>query len=436
VKIAPAVAAAFAVASLGTGCVSRADVELVPAEPRADESDFVLESALELASGGCAGTRYEADLRPKLLVVGQCDVEIELRLTRPGFDFPLDARADSFAFRPHTPAAGEIRLETDPSRPPPRGVLRAAVAKVTPDMTGYWDLVLTVAGREMPPVPYALRVVPAIRVALTFDDGPSVEEFHGLTSTDWVLDTLQAEGIKAAFFVLTTADRSLLRRYPKAETPRGLALLVRELADGHVVACHWGGKYRTQYVLHPGRVPLPPYDSTGDGSPEFVGPEGNALESDLLECAQRIALAGSIAGPAFVRPPLWTYKDGEVSALPTYAELGLKMILTDAHLFDGGYAELFVGRPILPGMAWEIESAVRSGHSDIVVTMHDSNARTAEALPRVLACIRKTMRRLGYEEDVHWHFTKSTEELLEILERKRRFHLNPRLLLDDTRGGD
>jgi len=280
-----------------------------------------------------------------------------------------------------------------------------------------------------------------VRLLLTFDDGPSIEPDH---STKTILDELEAQKIKAAFFVLTGPDqfgyhrKSILRAnnwqnsktrgkdfvniptvYAKAETPAGFELLKREASDGHVIACHWGGNYVSQFKLHPNRLKESAYDSDGDGKIDRVTEPGNALESDLLQCIARVTQVYDEIGieyrPQYIRPPLWKYKlSDKLDARPTYRALGLKMILTDAKLFDGGYR--WAGFVLDSWLINEVKDAIKSGKKDIILTLHDSNPKTAGDFRYVLSEIRRKMFNFGYKENIDWKFVDNTEDVKEILD--------------------
>ncbi|MGB8221336.1 MAG: polysaccharide deacetylase family protein, partial [Polyangiales bacterium] len=88
------------------------------------------------------------------------------------------------------------------------------------------------------------------RILLTFDDGPNEP------TTTAVLDELAKRKAKAVFFILTGPEtlfekRSFRRVYPKAETESGFQTVMKEIAQGHLIACHWGGTYGSQSNYHP-----------------------------------------------------------------------------------------------------------------------------------------------------------------------------------------
>lgn len=268
-----------------------------------------------------------------------------------------------------------------------------------------------------------------IRIALTFDDGPSaLRGPDGRTPTEQVLDLLGERGIVTAFFVLTGPDEfrswyGSRRVYAKGETDDGFAAMVRAAGDGHLLAVHWGGSYGSQQNLHPSRLAAPPYDVDGDGEAE--GDCG--LESDLIECRNRIIEAQSAAGIAaeveFVRSPLWISHDDRGDARPVYQRLGLKLVTSDAKLFDGGY--LAAGYTWISLLNRGLRRALVAGITSPVITLHDSNPRTARHLPKILAAIAKQMARLGYGTD-DWRFVSDPDELRRALRRRRYLFDGPR----------
>jgi peptidoglycan/xylan/chitin deacetylase (PgdA/CDA1 family) len=278
--------------------------------------------------------------------------------------------------------------------------------------------------REPPPQP-------RIRLVLTFDDGPSNERFEELgrgasglpnTPTERVLDVLHGEGISAAFFVLTGPDRVFGGRVLlKGETELGFEELRREVREGHVLGCHWGGRYGSQLRKHPASLSLPAYDSDGDGIVDRVTDPGNALESDLLQCVRRGAAAYTAEGragehPALVRPPLWVYADGERDARPAYAALGLHMVLADARIDDGAirWAAEWFGF----WLVHQVRAAVHEGKHDIVIALHDVNRRSARALPSLIAQLRQGLANEGLVEHTDWKFTSDPDEVLAVLGRR------------------
>jgi peptidoglycan/xylan/chitin deacetylase (PgdA/CDA1 family) len=404
---------------------------------RATKLDYFEPTIVEMKYGSNddSGRLYKIEVLPKVLVVGQRDVEVSLSLQWQRRSFGLEAEdGDAFFLAAHDALGTDVRLKnvrTVGSR------LVGVIPEVTEDMIGYKDLRAKLRGLPCAPVESAVRVVPKIRIALTFDDGPSIERVRYLraestgearTPTESILDVLKERGIKAAFFVLTTPDSFLWQTHSKAETDEGFALIRRMVREGHAACAHWGGEYLSQSVLHTGRLCLPAYDYDGDSVVDKVSANGSALESDLLQCLGRIREAYRAEGQElpqkwFVRPPVWAYKDGDLDVRDTYADLGLKMILSDAKLYDGGYP--LSGFTLESWMMGSVKAAIEAGHADIVITMHDSNAHTARDFRTVLARIHGYMAKMGFIEGTHWQFVKDSDEVLEILRTKERFHIHP-----------
>jgi len=268
---------------------------------------------------------------------------------------------------------------------------------------------------------------------LTFDDGPSNERFAALgthpdgtprTPTEAVLDRLRAEGIAAAFFVLTGPDLAFPgRRLAKGETALGLHTLRRSVREGHVLACHWGGRYGSQLRGHPASLALPAYDADGDGEIDRARGAGSALESELLACMARVGEALAAEGRAgervdFVRPPLWRFRDGDRDARPTYAALGLRMVLADERVPDGAMTR---------GLAWfgeemveRVVERVRRGDAHVVIALHDVNRRTAAGLPALLERLRERLAQEGLMEDAAWRFARDAAEVRAALREQGR----------------
>lgn len=263
-------------------------------------------------------------------------------------------------------------------------------------------------------------------ILLTFDDGP-----NPVTSAI-VLDELEMRGARAVFFVLTSPE-TLFRNMPwrmvftKGETEAGLQTMVQEVRQGHLLACHWGGTYIAQSRYHPKRMSKPAYDATGDGVIDRVSLPGNALESDLIQCQQRlnqaitIAQADPVDGPLqhpdeleYIRPPIWKYKTRKFDARPVYESLGMKMILTDYKLGDGGQS--LQGIPMSKRMARRTATAIMNGQSEVVLTLHDSNARTARNLAKTLDALELALKKKGLVQGVDWQYTRDINAITQALE--------------------
>jgi peptidoglycan/xylan/chitin deacetylase (PgdA/CDA1 family) len=435
----------------------------VRGEPDFFEDPAVLADRSELSGGRRALPRQlRLELRPRLLLTGKGPVRVSVKLDAPdrifgGYRF--DPR-DRIELRGHDGGADLAVASVRVSR----GRLVASLSRVPSGAVGYKQLVIdqTTRGGARLRFDYVLRVVDKLRVALTFDDGPAAcgdaDDGHVKNSpTTRVLDALAAyrhgpgrarRGLKAAFFVLTGPERFLGGTYPKGETRDGRRLLERTAREGHVLAAHWGGCYSKQKYLHTSRVDRDgngrdddgdgrvdedaAYDVDGDGLPDGAC----ALESDLLHCVNRVE---QVTGrrPEFVRPPLWGWRcprrpELGRRVLASYRRLGLKPVLTDAKLGDGGYAVIGLFSP----KSWVLKSglrrAVAAGHAELVLTMHDSNRSTAGNLPKWLRKIEQVLgninlggRRIDPARDVQFASTRA--ELLEVLRAKRRFACDPHL---------
>jgi len=271
---------------------------------------------------------------------------------------------------------------------------------------------------------YLSHVNADIKIALTFDDGPSGATEESDSPTKIVLDTLRQENITAAFFILTESDHFLWNTLPKGETPEGLALIKRELREGHLVACHWGGTYEAQSNLHPNRLKSPAYDYNNDGMIDKVTLIGNALETDLLQCISRLNQAANeehITDNSidFVRPPYWEFMNEQGDARLTYTAMNLKMILTDAKLYDG---EMGFQRSKV--MVKDMRRAINAGENNIILAMHDPMERTAKNLKRIIRRIRQTMTKENLIEGLDWSFVKSREEMQTLFNAKKYFYLS------------
>lgn len=290
---------------------------------------------------------------------------------------------------------------------------------------------------------------PETLLVLSFDDGPSNERFpalgtneHGLarTPTEAVLDVLRSEGIAAAFFVLTGPDTGFAkRRLEKGETELGFATLRRAAREGQLLACHWGGRYGSQRRGHPASLRLPAYDADGDGrvdragaadrtgevdhtgERDRTGEAGSALESELLDCMQRVERAYTAEGRTservdFVRPPVWRFVEGAHDARPTYAALGLQMVLADERVPDGALPRglALFGGPLVEGVV----ERVRRGEPQVLIALHDPNRRTAAGLPGLLKRLRERLAEEHLVEGVAWRFARDAGEVRAALRER------------------
>lgn len=213
---------------------------------------------------------------------------------------------------------------------------------------------------------------PPIRFLLTFDDGPSVAKHNNPTLL--ILDALahndiQAD-IKAIFFVQTHA----------ANTGNKIAhhLLLREHADGHLLAFHTG---TPRHANH-----------------RFLRPE--ELEASLRRGIQDLTtIAGS--PPRLVRPPFWNYN---ARTLDAYHLHNLQMLLTDLSANDGtvrgvnlswgtgANLRMQLGRVKADWSAGKLPSV--AGNLPVVVTFHDLNNYTARNINAYLRMLLQIAQEL------------------------------------------
>lgn len=171
--------------------------------------------------------------------------------------------------------------------------------------------------------------------ALTFDDGPGPFTAH-------LLDSLQAEGVHATFFVLGQQ----VRRHPE--------LVQRMLAEGHEVGSH--------SYSHPNMRKLAP-------------------EAQFEQLDKTNQLLREIGGdPKYFRPPYGKF-DKAIAAMAD--TMGMSIVLWSADSMDWkrrpvDYSKMAsaTGRPSAPG------------HMRGVFLFHDIHKGTVEDLPRILSDLR------------------------------------------------
>lgn len=221
----------------------------------------------------------------------------------------------------------------------------------------------------------AAQALPPVRFMLTFDDGPSgIEEEN---PTDIILDALAEnptqKGIKAIFFLQTRSSDG-------RAAERGHALLLREQAEGHVLALHTG---------------------TASGHRSHRGLSDEELEQSLHDgVADLTPMAGRPI--SLVRPPYWAYDDRTLAA---YARHGLEMLLTDISANDGKTWGFKASPRRYIHMASEmrkVQAQMRSGDFPVVdgvipvvVTFHDTNGYTAGHMREYLKMLVDEARAQG-----------------------------------------
>jgi hypothetical protein len=90
------------------------------------------------------------------------------------------------------------------------------------------------------------------------------------------------------------------------------------------------------------------------------------------------------------------------------------MILSDTKLNDGETP--IQGFPVSRRMNSEIIEAIENGQSEVIVTMHDSNIRTANDLPGILDRLEKRLKNKGLIQGLHWDYTRTVSEVAAAME--------------------
>jgi peptidoglycan/xylan/chitin deacetylase (PgdA/CDA1 family) len=218
-------------------------------------------------------------------------------------------------------------------------------------------------------------LLPPVRFALTFDDGPAGCEYDNPTES--ILGTLADNptqpGVKAIFFLQT-------RSWNGGAMPRGRALLAREHAEGHVLGLH---------------------DGSARGHPNHRKLDDAALEQTLRDGLADIA---SISGhpAALIRPPVWAF---DARTLAAYERHGLAMVLTDISANDGKTTGFRASPRRRMHMARSLvrvrermqrdEIPLVDGVAPIIVTFHDTNDYTAAHMAEYLEILVGKARAAG-----------------------------------------
>ena len=206
------------------------------------------------------------------------------------------------------------------------------------------DLTISKIGEQyayitVAPMSHHIRIVKRdpygkMLVALTFDDGPSVE------TTPTLLDILYKEDVPATFFMLG----NLARNHPE--------IVKRAASEGHEIASH------TMYHQNLIRI------------------SASAAESDINEAK---SVFNDILGktPSLTRPPYGNINDTVRSAT------GTPLILWSVDTLDWKNKD----------PAAILATATEQVHDGAIILMHDIHPTSVEAVPTLIA----TLRDAGYE---------------------------------------
>ncbi len=245
---------------------------------------------------------------------------------------------------------------------------------------------------------------PAIRLLLTFDDGPSTRTSS--SPTDQILNVLAhnsvQEGIKAVFFSQT-------RLYDIHSGALTRKLLQREAEEGHVLGVHSG---------------------TLKHHSDHRGLDNLELEGFLTDTKVILQEITGIT-PLLVRPPYWAFNDRTQRA---YAAFDLHMLLTDVSVSDGkswGYRANPRRRSVLREQMHAVHKRIAAGQIPIVdgllpviVTFHDTNTWTAKHMEEYLELLVSSAIEAGIVLDSQPFYTDRDQLEQAGLQRSLQEH-NP-----------
>jgi peptidoglycan/xylan/chitin deacetylase (PgdA/CDA1 family) len=212
--------------------------------------------------------------------------------------------------------------------------------------------------------------LPTPTFALTFDDGPHAGELGKSTNlTEKVLDDLQAEGIKAAFFIQTGVSY-------RGANSIGKTLVKRMQTDGHTIGVHTG--------------------STEDHKLHTTSFKEGTLENEL-ESAKTYINTETGSTPTLVRPPTGAFNK-DVSSI--YAKSSLQNLMWD---IDGDQGKnlsltdlksrLDTGLTTAQSKGWK--PWVQTVSSKIVILYHDIQKGTVNNLRTLIQYIKDKVKALG-----------------------------------------
>jgi len=215
--------------------------------------------------------------------------------------------------------------------------------------------------------------------ALTFDDGPHAAELgKGENLTEKVLDTLDAKGIKAGFFIQTGVSY-------RGANKVGKALVKRMHEKGHKVGIHTGGP--KDHELH------------------IDAQRAGRLESEL-KAAKEYIREQTGETPTLVRPPTGKFSQ---DVLRIYDRLNLTNLMWDIDGDTGANlsqdklkARLESKDPKDPGIpavharGWK---GTTPSHPRIVILYHDIQKGTAENLSELIEYIKQVTQNVSNKKD-------------------------------------
>lgn len=188
-------------------------------------------------------------------------------------------------------------------------------------------------------------------VALTFDDGPNP------AVTNAILDTLKATGVRATFFLNSRSSISL-RNDDGAKSA-----VAREVAEGHVI-----GNHTAHHLLLSTR------------SPDEIEEELSLLEQDVRSaapCAPPLTLVRAPFGSPYTSAGLL---DEKAKVYPIVARHGVHV----AWSIDPEDYDCTDTACVVDGVLQAITRGVRGP-----ILLHDTKQVTADALPQLIAELKK-----------------------------------------------
>jgi peptidoglycan/xylan/chitin deacetylase (PgdA/CDA1 family) len=227
----------------------------------------------------------------------------------------------------------------------------------------------------------------AIRVLLTFDDGPHAAEDPD-NSTAKALSTLSTKNCIAVFFVQTHAENGGAKI--RMNNPQGAKWSKNAFIAKHLIQVHTGSKKDHEY--HTVRAKAKP-DNLKDGNTY-----ANGLESDLVRAKKAIMdLVGR--QPKFVRA---TYLERNKMVNETYAAATVDLKHIGAHVVSGDadpwtIAEQKIKRParylhrrdvVKRQLHERMKKAVEGGATDLIVLFHELHPVTVRYLAEFIDHIK------------------------------------------------
>lgn len=222
-----------------------------------------------------------------------------------------------------------------------------------------------------------------LRIALTFDDGPSSATQASQNPTRRVMDALDSRGIRAAFFIQSHAlDENNNPFRGSSEEGRRI---IRDLhGDGHIIGIHTGmeSQYAHSVVnYHPARLAV------------------EKLYNDLTNARALIEdETGALGEVEFVRPPGGVYTPGVIDK---YSDLALQHVHWD---IDPERGAAHIPSQIEANIDSQIRDYLdpdKGNREQMVVLLHDIQSAVAYNLIDFIDKIDSVVKEMGYTPNFH-----------------------------------